>query len=661
MTTLVPRTRLVSKSCGEPLLSRFVTNGEGERRTTFLIAAVFVGHCPFVAWHLVNLWQKTHYQFFPFLMVGIGWLLWIRWPPSDRDSSRRELRTAHLLPGLIVLCAAVLLFSAWLAAVAAILTAGGVLWSLAGRDGWREWAPVWALLWLLVPAPLGWDDDVVFTLQSIASRASSATLDVLGIRHLLEGHVFELPGHRLFVEEACSGINSLFLLVAATALFVVAVRRPVIWAVLLLTSSAVWAVLVNVGRIVAVALAQAWWDTDLTTEWTHAILGVGAVTLALLMLASTDRLLAFLLGRIDVRDSDGLDSCSSRLVAETPLTKAWNWCVARERGTAPSKPLESRREPVGRPNSKRTRRLKAGCFALLAALQLAALTSFGSRPFVVHPAPFLRSDLFDGFDLPTAFDGWVRMESVTDDQDGGNSSGVYSRTWYYRSGSCICWMSVDYPFPHWHDLSRCYAAQGWTIVDRTVRFSAMESGAANDPHVELQMAKPGDRNGMLLFSMVDEQGNAARIRPHDISVYRKCLRNLNEHPLRWPLEGKALTDSTFQVQAFFSSPERLCAGERQAVRRFFLTARDEIVSAYRTRMRRIPHEEAASRSEPKRRPVPAAARTSAAGVPFWFLLAAHSKTGVITGGAPGYLGCDRSTRDLVRSCRNLPPGTARCL
>jgi exosortase/archaeosortase family protein len=145
-------------------------------------------------------------------------------------------------------------------------------------------------------------------------------LDVVGVRHLPQGNVIELPGHRLFVDEACSGVNSLFVLFAATAVFVVAARRPLVWSALLLATSAFWAAVANTARVTTIAIAQTRYDLDLSSGWQHQTLGFTTVGLAMLMLVSTDRVLAFLLQPIP-HDEGG---------RANPLSEIWNRCVAGE-------------------------------------------------------------------------------------------------------------------------------------------------------------------------------------------------------------------------------------------------------------------------------------------------------------------------------------------
>jgi exosortase len=240
-----------------------------DRREAIFLVVVLTTHVPFVVRHFINLSShKPHYQFFPLLLASVAWLLWKRWPGGtvSRQSSTK-LATLLVLISLGLLTASVLLFSPWLATVAAIVALAAVFHRLAGRDTWRDWLPVWALLWLLVPPPLGWDEDLIFRLQLTTSRASSLMLDVVGVRHLPHSNVVELPGRRLFVDEACSGVNSLFVLFAATAVFVVAAKRPLVWSALLLATSVFWAAVANTARVTTIAIAQSRYDVDLSSGW----------------------------------------------------------------------------------------------------------------------------------------------------------------------------------------------------------------------------------------------------------------------------------------------------------------------------------------------------------------------------------------------------------
>ena len=139
--------------------------------------------------------------------------------------------------GLAVLAAGVIVFYPWFGAVAFVLTACGVVVGLRGRKTRQDLLPVCVLLCFLIPPPLDWDENWIRWMQLATSRASSLVLDVFGELHLMEGNVIMLPGHRLLVEEACSGVSSVFTLLITTGCLIVLARRPALWSALLLTAA----------------------------------------------------------------------------------------------------------------------------------------------------------------------------------------------------------------------------------------------------------------------------------------------------------------------------------------------------------------------------------------------------------------------------------------
>ncbi len=83
--------------------------------------------------------------------------------------------------------------------------------------GWRQllhwWLPI-VLITLSVPLPVVLTDTIAFPLQIRASRMGAELLRWRHVPVLLNGNVINLPGQRLFVTEACSGLRSLTALIA---------------------------------------------------------------------------------------------------------------------------------------------------------------------------------------------------------------------------------------------------------------------------------------------------------------------------------------------------------------------------------------------------------------------------------------------------------------
>lgn len=556
------------------------------RPDVMAIVLILASHLPFLMLHCCNLWRwKPHYQFFPLFLLAIGWLLWRRWPRSRHVCSHSWLETPLLLLGLTTLAASVLLFSPWLAAVAAVLATGGVLCRVVGRDNWRVWFPVWALLWLVVPPPLNWGEHLIHRVQSVTSRASSLMLDVVGVRHLMEGNVLLLPGHRLLVEEACGGVNSVLVLFAAAALFVVAARRPVIWSGLLLGSSIGWAGLTDVGRVVTIGFVRSRYAVDLTSGWQHEVLRFGMLGLALLLLICTDRLLTFLLGPIEFPDHE----------SESPFVKAWNRFVGGSNSQdtdVADQDLSAEtvgHGPAVQVDRSRPCRLMVVGFVVLAVLQLLCLAPRGARAERLHQPGLLSSaDLFSRSDLPTTIGNWTQVEHATKQRDEVGSMAEFRRIWLYRSDFCDCMVSVDYPFPQWHDLSVCYRGKGWKVVERTDYPSGSECTDKCDPYTEVKMTRPIGKHGLLLFS------HGSR------SLSQRVASKLIGNPL-WSWlphtdqgagqEPPPQTEPpTFQLQALVMSETPLSTAHREAIHRLFLEVRQEVLSACAVKQRKLSNE-----------------------------------------------------------------------
>lgn len=177
--------------------------------------------------------------------------IWLAW--------RRGLRTERgpqVVWGVLLLTSAVLLrylsglaaevFTMRVSMLMALAALVVFLW------GWRQllhwWLPV-ALLFLSIPWPALITNTLALPLQFQASRMGAALLRSRDIPVLLSGNVINLPGHQLFVTEACSGLRSLTALLSLGLLVGgLWLRTPVARIVLLLLAIPV-AIVINAIRV----------------------------------------------------------------------------------------------------------------------------------------------------------------------------------------------------------------------------------------------------------------------------------------------------------------------------------------------------------------------------------------------------------------------------
>jgi len=579
---------------------------------------------------LGQLWRRPHYQFFPLLLVAVAFLAWQRWPVSRDIGERRGGRFSGylLLAGIALLAGDIVLFQMhhWLAGVSAVLCAGGLMLHFAGPQSFRRVIPAWVLLWVAVPPPMGEDYRLIQSLQLLTARLTSMVLDVFGVAHLLEGVVLVFPGKRLFVEEACSGVQSLFALLACTAIYGVWARRPLILGLLLMCSAVFWAVGANMVRVGTVALAYSMRGVDLSSGWVHELLGLVAFAVALGLIASTDSLIVFLMGPIKgppalVRfvmrtlgrpqltnrerayvSEDGGYLCSDRgylspdhdyysddppyVSDDAPRGQRRRRRLSRSEGREQEGKGTARRETSGaRLLSLLNSRGILGSWwtvlvvGLVGALGVLAMgltaAGTGQARFVIAAAEQISAGA-----LPETAGGWKRGEYENVERGVGSVFGQFSQVWNYDSSSFGAVVSLDYPFYEWHDLSTCYRASGWRIVERR----QMTGRLKDDPYVSLTMVQPEGQFGYVAFDEFDSRGQPI-VEPYSV-FWGRVFRRIKLNPLWAFFRGQDVVElhrATFQFQVLAAKPEPWSKKELGDIQQRFLELRETVRQTLRQR------------------------------------------------------------------------------
>ena len=177
-----------------------------------------------------NLWTKEYYQFFPLALAGAAFLGWSRYKevPKPMEAGTWWVTFGLLGAAFCVLAGATFLWSGWLGMVGAFILALGATWWLGGWVLTRALLPAGFMSLTVMRPPFDLDGRLTMKLQAIATKWSSVVLDGFGVTHALSGNVIEIPGQRLMVEEACSGINSI-LSTTAVCMFYCLWQRRKVW------------------------------------------------------------------------------------------------------------------------------------------------------------------------------------------------------------------------------------------------------------------------------------------------------------------------------------------------------------------------------------------------------------------------------------------------
>jgi len=252
-----------------------------------------------LAFALHELWLRhPAYGFVPLPLLALGYLMF-----KDRSG----------LPsgGRVPVLAKVLIFTHFTLAIAGFVLVSPFFAGLAFAAAMMAFAatnerrhdddtPRWvfpALSLFFVPPPLMADHDLHQFLAGLAARLSQGWLDMINLLHIVEGTIVVTPQRRFFVDDACSGTNSL-LTITCIALVMCALRRRTGQHALVLTAiSAAMSVATNVLRICVVIGGAHFYGLELESGMPHQLLGIGFFLLDLLLVWSADHGVAFLLNR----------------------------------------------------------------------------------------------------------------------------------------------------------------------------------------------------------------------------------------------------------------------------------------------------------------------------------------------------------------------------
>lgn len=452
--------------------------GEAAGLQPLHLLLVALGFAPLLILFFAGLWSRPHYQFFPMALAGAGFLAWTRCRGLSKPLTPGSRALAFLLLGsaCILLALATVFWTPWLAGVAAIAALAGGVWGLGGLPLLRACTPALVLLLTIIPPPLKLDTDLTLGLRTLAVASSASVLDLLGVVLTTSANVIEIPGHKLLVEEACSGIHSVMFALCACLFYTLWQRRPP-WRILLcLVATLAFVILGNVFRITMGAWLLFKFKWDLLSGWPHELVGLALTLAYLLLIWSLDRAITFLTAPLV--EAPPKPSPVAVLAAEsaplpTPMTSPWG--------------------------------LAFGCAFLLVGVVGAGWGWPRHAPTgTVFPVAS-ESALAKGavFTLPETIGGWTRLAGDRPATRHIETMGIFSKIWRYEKAGRMAAVALDYPFRGFHDVSDCYRGAGWIIESHR----PLGEGTASQPWLmEMLMEKDGIEQGYLLYGTVNEQG-----------------------------------------------------------------------------------------------------------------------------------------------------------
>lgn len=593
-----------------------------------IACVMFAAHAPLMFVHFQQLWLKPHYQLFPIILAGGFVLVWplaqfyyskspgalgvalvtaifggilvgigmlINSMPElaalgSPDSwvaagglalfasipiailgglgsvySATSNASAGMIAAVIVgvfLAAAVYFNSPSGATASALMLIGALALTLGGRPLFRRCLPPLLYLLLIVPPPFNMDLNLVLKLQWFASKLSSKLLDQMGVFHYLTGVAIDVGRPPLlFVENACSGISSLITTLACVLFYVIYCKVHWLRGLLLTLSGVVWVMVNNAMRIIGIAYFRVRWDIDLTSGFPHFMVGIFLFALTVLLLWSTDRLLMFL-GRSDPSRLRYEPIAITAEGARKGLAAALNLSRAFYR----SMPL-------------------AVLFGLIFGVQAAAWVAMARQiPYSGSALSKLYSQMNVDV-LPEQVGLWRRWDKVTPvHRETGNPLGEFSQQWFFARvrSQARCMVSLDYPYPDFHDLRVCYANNGWHVLEPTSFVHKADDDLTELHCVRVPMVRPVEQYAYLWYCEFDQDG--VSLDPSlgaltEDTVGQRIAARIAFAGARWqriffPSQSKAATGlgSILQVQLLMETKQEKPKEELDALQELFVTA-----------------------------------------------------------------------------------------
>lgn len=505
-------------------------------------------HLPYLLRYFVALGRYDHYSFYPLAILTSGYLIYDR---LDKDRFHWNwICTCLVVLDIALVSAAVVVRSPWPVWVG--LLCGMTACCLAARDKGYRGSLIHAMLPLLVllRPPFGADLQLIGWLQTTTTRAASRVLHQLGTAHFRSGNVLELTDKRLLVEEACSGIQSLFAVIFVALAIVALRRRRFVHGLMLLPFAFLWAAAFNILRVLTIAVAWTHYGVDLSTGTAHTILGYVMLALATFATFSADQFLFCFtapMPQVSVRGFKGW------------IVGGWNRAFSPGLLTD-----EVPRQPVKpAPRFMRAWPVVASIAGVLVVGQVALGTGSRGRTSLTT------LESFDRESLPAQLGEWRQDSYSTESRNAANSLGEFSNAWVYQySNSSSAQVSCDHPFEGWHDLEVCYIGQGWSVEERNI------VPDEKWPCVEVVLSKPTGAHAYLTYSLFDITGTP--VTPPRSSLSASFVNRV----IRKARLGGLNTAQTIQSQIFVETAEPIAEPQRAEVLEQHRSVRELLRSGY---------------------------------------------------------------------------------
>ena len=226
--------------------------------------------------------QYSHGFIIPIMAVGLGWMRRSHIPAGDARSHISGL-ILTITGSLSHLLATYFYFEAF-DAVGFLFCLTGIVLLVWGKRFFRGVWPAVLFTGFMLPLPFQLERMLSDPLQVMGAEESTSFIQTFGIPAIAQGNTILMGDIRLGVEEACSGLRMLMVFIAISAAAVIVSDRSRWEKILIFFSAIPIALISNIVRIVATALAYEYANRETADLIFHDLSGWLMMPFAMLLL-----------------------------------------------------------------------------------------------------------------------------------------------------------------------------------------------------------------------------------------------------------------------------------------------------------------------------------------------------------------------------------------
>lgn len=221
-----------------------------------------------------------------------GWFVWKSWPELKNAPVRHSsLGFILIIFGMLLLFAGLSVNELYTSRTSSIFILAGIVQVIFGTRVLMILGLPIAFLFFMVPLPYTIYDAVALPLRHLVSVLATEGLKLFGFPVLREGNVIILPNISLEVVEACSGMRSLFSLMALGTAYAFIFLKGTWRRVVLILATIPIAVITNVIRVFATGVLARYFGSAAAEGFFHDFAGFVVFAVAMALTALTGLLL----------------------------------------------------------------------------------------------------------------------------------------------------------------------------------------------------------------------------------------------------------------------------------------------------------------------------------------------------------------------------------